>query len=382
VDPQHMFRKAALEKLSSPERLDVMMQVTSPMGWLALWTIGALLAAIIIWSVVGSISIKVAGKGILIRGGSVLDIATTGTGRITEIEVKPGDDVKDGQLVARVNQSDLLLRIQNVKEEISALSGQGAEQQAAQSRINARYQQQAEELKQKIAVQQEMVAKGLLTKSALMATQQQLTATEQSIAQGEMSSSGRMNRVDDLRRQLRELDNQLTSASEVRSPYTGRVLEVVAAPGDLVSAGQRLVTLEATNEPIKAVIYIPAGEGKKVRPDMPAYISPSTVKAEEYGFMIGEVKAVSDYPMTPEGLEHVLRNPALVSELTGGTAPIEVNASLTPDPTTPSGFRWSSSKGPPVKIFSGTICSATITVETKRPISYVLPILRKTVGIT
>jgi len=377
-----MFRKAALEKLSSPERLDVMMQVTSPMGWLALWTIGAVLAAIVVWSVVGSISIKVAGKGILIRGGSVLDVATTGNGRISEISVKPGDDVNEGQLVARVNQSDLMLRIQNVKEEISALSGQGAEQQAAQSRITARYRQQADELRQKIAVQQEMVAKGLLTKSALMATQQQLTATEQSIAQGEMSSSGRMNRVDELRRQLRELDNQLTSSSEVRSPYTGRVLEVAAAPGDLVSAGQRLVTLEATNEPIKAVIYIPAGEGKKVRPNMPAYVSPSTVKAEEYGFMIGEVKTVSDYPMTPQGLEHVLRNPALVSELTGGTAPIEVNAALILDSTTPSGFRWSSSKGPPVKIFSGTICSATITVETKRPISYVLPILRKTVGIT
>jgi len=377
-----MFRKAALEKLSSPERLDVMMQVTSPMGWLALWTVGAVLAAVVVWSIVGSISIKVAGKGILIRGGSVLDVATTGTGRIGEIEVKPGDEVKEGQLVARVNQSDLMLRIQNTKEEMAALSGQGVEQQAAQARINARYRQQADDLRQKIAVQQEMVSKGLLTKSALMTTQGQLTSVEQAIAQGEMSSSGRMNRVDDLRRQLRELENQLTSSSEVRSPYAGRVLEVVAAPGDLVSAGQRLVTLEASTEPIKAVIYIPAGEGKKVRPTMPAYISPSTVKAEEYGFMIGEVKAVSDFPMTPQGLEHVLRNQALVSELTGGTAPIEVNVALIPESSTPSGFKWSSSNGPPVKIFSGTICSATITVEVKRPISYVLPILRKTIGVT
>lgn len=139
-----MFRKAALEKLSSPERLDVMMQVTSPMGWLALWTIGAVLAAVIVWSVVGSISIKVAGKGILIRGGSVLDLATTGSGRISEILVKPGDDVSEGQLVARVTQSDLMLRIQNVKEEIAALSGQGVEQQAAQSRITARYRQEAD----------------------------------------------------------------------------------------------------------------------------------------------------------------------------------------------------------------------------------------------
>ena len=32
LDPRKLFRKKALEKLSSPERLDVMMQVTSPLG--------------------------------------------------------------------------------------------------------------------------------------------------------------------------------------------------------------------------------------------------------------------------------------------------------------------------------------------------------------
>ena len=31
-----LFRKSAVEKLSSPEQLDVMMQVTSPKGWVAL----------------------------------------------------------------------------------------------------------------------------------------------------------------------------------------------------------------------------------------------------------------------------------------------------------------------------------------------------------
>ncbi len=377
-----MFRKAALEKLSSPERLDVMMQVTSPVAWLALVTIGVTIIALIVWSIVGSISIKVNGQGILIRGGQVLDIAATGDGRVAEISVKPGDPVKENDLVAKINQSDLLLRIQNVKEQIASLSGQGVAQQAAQAQLNARYRQQADELRQKIATQQEMVAKGLLTRGQLMATQQQLTQTEAAIAQGQMSSMTRMNPVEDLRRQLSEYENQLATRSEVRSPYSGRVLEVVAAPGDLVSAGQRIVTLEQSNAPIKAMIYIPAGEGKKVQPGMEAFISPSTVKAEEYGFIIGQVTAVSDYPMTPQGLEHVLRNPALVQQLAGQSAPIEVTASLVDDSSTPSGYKWSSSKGPPVKVFSGTICSANVTVETKRPISYVLPILRKAVGMS
>ena len=43
MDAQRLFRKAALEKLSSPERLDVMMKVTSPAAWLALAALGAIL---------------------------------------------------------------------------------------------------------------------------------------------------------------------------------------------------------------------------------------------------------------------------------------------------------------------------------------------------
>jgi HlyD family secretion protein len=40
-----LFRKAAIDKLSSPERLDVLMEVTSPAGWVALWTLGGVLVA-------------------------------------------------------------------------------------------------------------------------------------------------------------------------------------------------------------------------------------------------------------------------------------------------------------------------------------------------
>ena len=83
------------------------------------------------------------------------------------------------------------------------------------------------------------------------------------------------------------------------------------------------------------------------------------------------------------------RNPAkneaskqMIQELTGKSAPIEVRVKLIPDPSTPSGFKWSSSEGPPMKVFSGTICSGNVTVETKKPISYVLPLMRKTVGVS
>ena len=85
---------------------------------------------------------------------------------------------------------------------------------------------------------------------------------------------------------------------------------------------------------------------------------------------------------SPEGLRRVLRNQQLIQELTGKSAPIEVRVQLIPDPSTPSGFKWSSSEGPPMKVFSGTICSGNVTVETKKPISSGLPPMRQTVGMS
>ena len=58
-----IFRKVALERLSSPEQLDQLMQVTSPRGWLALGAFGALLLTALGWSVLGSIPTDATGEG-------------------------------------------------------------------------------------------------------------------------------------------------------------------------------------------------------------------------------------------------------------------------------------------------------------------------------
>jgi len=381
MDPTKLFRKAALEKLSSPERLDEMMQIIRPSGWLAVIAIGCGLVALVVWSVVGTISIKVAGKGMLLRGGVVFDIASTTEGRLAEVLVKPGDHITEGEVIARLDRPALRLKIQNTREDINRLSGQGSRQNAADRNLLRQYESQAAELRDKIKTQEEMVERGLLTNSTLMRTKAELTANEQAQAQLRSKQAGSRNQIEDTRQVLTELENELEATSKVVSPFSGRIVEVAIEAGDVVGAGSRLMTLESEDAPITAMIYIPATEGKKVRPGMEVYVSPSTVRSEEYGFMVGEVESASAYPVTPEGLRRVLRNQKLIQELTGETAPIEVRVQLIEDPNTPSGFRWSSSEGPPTKIYSGTICTGNVTVETKRPISYVLPLMRKTVGV-
>jgi HlyD family secretion protein len=379
-ETEGLFRKSALEKLSSPEQLDVTMQVTSPMGWITLGGVSVLLVFATVWSVVGSIGIKVDGQGILIRGANVFEVTAGAQGRLTEVLVKPGDTVKVGQAVCRMAQPELELKIENTKAQLVQMESQKRESGSSGTSVVAGYQAQIRELREKVAVQQNLVKRGLLTNSTLMRTKEQLLGAEQAIAQNRQSLSGQEIRVDDLKRDLKEMEGRLASSIDVKSPYAGRVLEVVGGSGTLVPMGNRILTLEPTDAPLEAVIFVPAGEGKKVRPGMNVRISPSTVKAEEFGFLVGTVKSVGEFPVTPEGLRRILRNDKLAEELTGKSASIEIVASLIPATDTPSGYRWSSSKGPPSPVYSGTQSKASIVVEDKRPISYVLPVIKKSLG--
>lgn len=59
-----IFRKVALDKMSSPEQLDRLPAVSSTRAWLALAAVAVLLAVFIGWGFWGSIPVKVSGQGI------------------------------------------------------------------------------------------------------------------------------------------------------------------------------------------------------------------------------------------------------------------------------------------------------------------------------
>ena len=62
-----IFRQQALDKLASPEQLDLLLEVVSPKGWLGLLGLGALIVCAVVWSVVGSLASRVEGRGILLK---------------------------------------------------------------------------------------------------------------------------------------------------------------------------------------------------------------------------------------------------------------------------------------------------------------------------
>jgi HlyD family secretion protein len=418
ADPKSLFTKAALERLSSPEQLDMLMRVTSPIGWLALDTVGVCLLIGLVLGIFGTIPNKVDGKGILIRGGSVLQVEAGATGRVTKLSVDVGDIVTVGQVIASIGQSGMGLKIDNAEALLKSLVEQDqistkAEEQNSKSALIAyseervstqqslkQTESQLPALQEKVKSMEDLQAKGLVTGGAVLSARQTLIQTEEKISSGKVrltqitteegnirkqlqeSHSMRQARVDDTRRQIDELKATKEGNSKVVSPYTGRVVSLEVGMGKLVSADVPIVTLETLDTtPLEGILFIPAGDGKKVQPGMTVRLSPSTVRAEEFGFMVGEVKSISSYPSTPESMMSVLANGKLVQDLTGSSAPLKVVASLKLDPSTKSGYKWSSPNGPPVGVFGGTLCSASIVVSERKPIGFVIPLVKETLGI-
>ncbi|HEX5870170.1 MAG TPA: NHLP bacteriocin system secretion protein [Longimicrobium sp.] len=413
---KEIFRSVALERLSSPEQLDQLMAVTTPRGWLLLIGVGALLATALVWGVLGSVPERIAGQGILTRSGGVLEVEAAADGKVTDVSVRVGDHVSQGQVIARIDQQDLVLRIQQARGLVAELRGRhqlqqrsGAQDVAtsgaylAQRREQLRASIEAGEstlarLDEQIASQEELLSQGLITRQRLSETQQQRNQQEERVRQSrselvqlDAEGGGVRNQAQksaleseaalrDAERELERLENELRTTSEVTSPYTGHVLEVMAEQGTMVSRGQPMLTVSLDGKAVKgleAILYIPSVHGKKIRPGMDVQIAPNTVKKEEFGYLMGKVTYVSDFPVTPLGMTRVLKNEQLVSALSGNDAPYEIRVDLLPDPDNVSTYRWTSSEGPPMRIQSGTLASAGVVVERRRPILMVIPQLRR-----
>jgi HlyD family secretion protein len=412
-----IFRKVALERLSSPEQLDQMVQVTDPRGWLALAGLGALLLAAVGWGIWGSIPTEAQGDGILLRQGGISDLVANASGQVQEVLVSVGDVIEKGQPVAKIQQFALLRQIADDRSKLTALQsqyGEAARAAGQQKGLRARdlAQQRANLertiealgkdltlLHDRLEAQQGLLNDGLITKETFLATQQSLNTKRDALAQARLDLDGldlkrieadqaldqqletRQTTIRDLELEIKELNAKLGENVNILSPYSGRVLEVLANHGDVVNPGTAILSVEVLSEDLQAVLFVPASTGKTVQKGMAVRLSPSTVKREEYGSLLGRVTWVAEFPSSSRGMTRLLGNEALVTKLMAQGPPIQVNVALVRDPRTPTGYRWSSSRGPNLKISSGTLASGDVVVKEERPFRLLIPRIREETGL-
>jgi len=102
----NFFSRAALDKLRTPEKLDALLPVTTPLGWMGLVCVGLLIVSVVIWSVFGAFTTRVDGMGLIMDSGGFANVVHPVEGEITKIYVREGMSVKKGALIARMEQTD------------------------------------------------------------------------------------------------------------------------------------------------------------------------------------------------------------------------------------------------------------------------------------
>ncbi|MFN8058386.1 MAG: NHLP bacteriocin system secretion protein [Vicinamibacterales bacterium] len=403
-----LFRKAALDKLSSPERLDVLMQVTSPQGWLALGTIGTLLVGLIVWSIVGTIPTKLDGEGMLIRGGSLREIRSSGDGVLEQFKLDMGQVVNPGLELGTIRRVDIqekaVLNQENCNRLRAEAGAVAAEQGGVQIGLRAQIASANDELdraksqlakaEEEVRFRNDQLTKGLGTRNQVLAAEKDVEGIRVRMAsiqgqgrqyQAQIASTEQMIRGAQMRAAQacgEAVAGKVTgeAQSKVLSEVAGKVIELRARKGDTVRTGQVIAIVEPEDATMEAIVYFDARTAKQIRIAHEAQVSPTDVKREEFGFIKAEVANVGEGPVSLDKMKQDLANDVLAQELLGKSAKIEVRTKLITDTSTPSGLSWSSSVGPPFQISGNTRINVSVVVDRKPPYTYVLPLVKKTLG--
>jgi HlyD family secretion protein len=414
-----MFRKEAIERLSAPSQLDQLVKVVSLPYWV--WIVG--LAVIIVsagvWSVMGTVSTRVSGTVLLqVRTGRVFPIAASQPGLVSTIEVKAGDPVRKGQIIARVQSSELRDQLRSAKATLTALQSRledlrGAHKRERSAALKVRKQQfdalntklaTAEKQRKRIQGHLEALAKlakrGETLRRSVDQMQDSLYKAEQDHGDAKASKanvqatflSGEADRAQEVRNAkfeilkqqltIKRLEADLKEAETLRAPVDGAVTEVLVARNTRITPTTVVMRVSERTGKLTALGFFKNKDGKRLEPGMRVNLSPSDVEAEEYGTIMGTVVRVAPRPQSQQALEALLQNPSVAQQFTASGAPILVVIRLQADPSAPSGYKWSSGKGPPFEITDGTMGSARVIVQDQAPISLLVPFLKKLIGDT
>jgi HlyD family secretion protein len=178
-----VFRQKALDRLASPEQLDQLMQVASPGGWLALFCLSGFVVVGLGWSVFGRLPIAVAGQGVMIRPGKVVDLQATVSGQLSTLNVRVGDAIRKGQILATLSQSELEKELQQQQAKLLDLQLHNTSATTLQSQrvhLEQRSLQQRRNILERRIQQAEAMAPRLLSKG-LDAIAGQRRSIEQSL---------------------------------------------------------------------------------------------------------------------------------------------------------------------------------------------------------
>ncbi len=352
---------------------------------------------------------KVVGKGIILNAkGRLFTINTRVDGIVKKIFVSPGDEVKEDQLVVDILDHDYEIKLSAAKLKVENLtldlekfkhdiSQEGAAQLKALKRemlakkFNVQLlNKKIPDLEAEVTRRKHLFELGLISPAVVRDAEDKLSSakieretTQVSIANLHFNllkgyrSEELKNKERDLTQnlELKRLLEQQAKYYKVKSPWDGRVLELMANEGEIVKRGSNLLLMEGRSEknaPDRIYAYLPMEQNKHVVVGQRAVMVVYSADTKYYGVLLGKVAEVTDYPVSRDSITKILYNKELVNLLVPGDKAV-IEAVIDPDidPVT-KGYKWSKkwwtpgywmSSLPPPDLPTGTLCTVIVIIN-------------------
>lgn len=325
--PPQPFRVNALRAKSEELVAEPLPEVTGS-GWSVLLVLTTLLGLGLGLAYVGHVEQTSIANGVLqVRGGPRPVLALT-QGPVLALEVAPGDSVRQGQVIARIDATDLnareqrdvaqLAQAQTEKERIGAaeLARLQADQRAFRQKralLEERARLKSDAIRDRrermhqvqhaahagVATQGDALAVREAERSAseeLLLIRQQITETDLQLTEAQKNYQATLERL------RHEIDNAATSLAETRTllqttaihaPVAGRVESLQVTQGQVVSSGTVLARIVPDGAVTNAVVFAPAKDASFLRDGLDANLEFASLPVSEFGKTAARVTRVS-----------------------------------------------------------------------------------------
>lgn len=303
---REIFSEEALSRLRSPEQLDTVIKVTQPIAWMALITLSLLVVSIIVWSVFGVMSVSVSSVGMILDPSGVVNVYHDTSGKISEVLVHPGTQVRKGDVVAKLALPSMMNDIIKTRQDIMRSANQ-------------------DQVEVQIAAFDSLM--NLWYYSFNVISTFDGVVTEVKVNVGDVVAAGS------------------TSICSIRQHQNRH--DVVAIMYVAADSGKKI-------DPGMVARLIPSGADEKEDGSLMGVVrSVSLYPSSNSGIM----KTLGNSDVVNWILQKM------------GGAVMEVKVDLVKDPKSSSGYLWSSSVGKHRAVTVGTICTGSIVTDRQPPLS-------------
>jgi HlyD family secretion protein len=418
LEPEGSFYSQLLSTEASPDnqktkssssrqidQLNHMLIVVSPPIWRAIAGLLLMIMLLLIWAFETHLPYYVEGRGIFMSYNGAITLQALKEGRVNAINLKSGDLVKKGELIAEIIDPLQQLSLQSTQEKIIKLTADLAQLRAEISRESEaskastqkeifakEYTIQQRELdlqgeKEDLVKKEVLLAQGLIPASSVREQQSKIAQINIEIETLKAAIEGlKAGLIKGYRQEeIRELERQLIShqeskvmletaekAAQLLSPITGKILELFVAEGDRVTSGTDIVWLEqeiSASNPLVVYSYFPIDRGKDL-------FKGQEVKIQtEADSLTGTIQTISQYPVSSAQLQRLFHSDPLKSYLTEGASAM-LFAVVVPEVKLQEHTKRPNQDETEEGISTGTVCLLRAYVGNVRPIYYLLPMSR------